>query len=294
MLPFFEALTRCATERGWLSLWMLRLDGRAVAMEYQIQFGGVVHALRADFDSEFAALSPGSQLNHLIARALFERGGVHEYDMGPGDNEYRLRWSTGTHPRVRLRLYGRRLCAPFPANPGGPRAPRAPRAAPGEARDAISGAMLRTGACARRGMRLVVASSAARVPGAAGRPTALAAPGIAVFTTGGGRAVELPDGTVVCGDLDLVNLEELAAGGADRDPVRVVAGLYAREGLAGIRRLRGGFAVAIWDARERRLQLAVDHHGIKRLFYARGRHGLAFASRAVALLAVPGVDGAVN
>lgn len=113
MLPFFEALTRCATERGWLSLWLLRLDGRAVAMEYQIQSGGVVNALRADFDAEFAALSPGSQLNHLIARALFERGGVHEYDMGPGDNEYKLRWSTGSHPRVRLRLYGRRLYSRF-------------------------------------------------------------------------------------------------------------------------------------------------------------------------------------
>jgi CelD/BcsL family acetyltransferase involved in cellulose biosynthesis len=109
MLEFFGALTRCASERGWLSLWVLRLDGRAVAMEYQLQSGGVVHALRADFDAEFAALSPGSQLNHLIARALFERGGVHEYDMGPGENEYKLRWSTGTHQRVRLRLYGGRL-----------------------------------------------------------------------------------------------------------------------------------------------------------------------------------------
>jgi CelD/BcsL family acetyltransferase involved in cellulose biosynthesis len=109
MLGFFEALTRRATDRGWLSLWVLRLDGRIVAMEYQIQSAGVVHALRADFDAECAALSPGSHLNHLIARALFERGGVHEYDMGPGDNEYKLRWATGTHQRARLRLYAPRF-----------------------------------------------------------------------------------------------------------------------------------------------------------------------------------------
>jgi len=109
MLDFFAALTRCASARGWLSLWVLRLDGRAVAMEYQIKSAGIVYALRADYAAEFAALSPGSQLNHVIARALFERGGVREYDMGPGDNEYKLRWATGTHQRVRLRLYGRRL-----------------------------------------------------------------------------------------------------------------------------------------------------------------------------------------
>jgi len=109
MREFFEALTRSASARGWLSLWLLRLEGRAVAMEYQIRDGGVVYALRADFDERFAALSPGSALNHLIARALFERGGVHEYDMGPGDNEYKLRWATGSHQRARLRLYHPRL-----------------------------------------------------------------------------------------------------------------------------------------------------------------------------------------
>jgi CelD/BcsL family acetyltransferase involved in cellulose biosynthesis len=109
MLGFFEALTRRASERGWLSLWVLRLDGRLAAMEYQMKAGGVVYALRADFDEALAALSPGSQLNHLIARALFERGAAHEYDMGPGDNEYKLRWSTGLHERARLRLYAPRL-----------------------------------------------------------------------------------------------------------------------------------------------------------------------------------------
>jgi CelD/BcsL family acetyltransferase involved in cellulose biosynthesis len=109
MVDFFAALTRRASARGWLSLWVLRLDGRAVAMEYQIQSAGTVYALRADYDAEFAALSPGSHLNQVIARALFERGDVHEYDMGPGDSEYKLRWATGAHQRVRLRLYGRRL-----------------------------------------------------------------------------------------------------------------------------------------------------------------------------------------
>ncbi len=141
------------------------------------------------------------------------------------------------------------------------------------------------------GVRLVDAM-AARVPGA-GRPAALAAPGIAVFAAAGGRAVELPDGTLVCGDLDLTNLDELpAVGGAD--PIGAVAALVAREGVTALSRLRGGFAVAVWDPRERRLHLAVDHHGIKRLFYARGCQGLAFASRAIALLAVPGVDAGVD
>ena len=156
----------------------------------------------------------------------------------------------------------------------------------------VAGSILAPGASRADGARLV-AAMAARVPGA-GEPSPLVAGGLAAFATGGGRVAELPGGVVLAADLELVNVDELAGGDADRDPLRLVAALYAREGLAGIRRLRGGFAVAIWDPRERRLHLAVDHHGIKRLFYARGAHGLAFASRAVALLAVPGVSGAVD
>lgn len=105
MREFFAELSRRATERGWLSLWLLRLEGRAIAMEYQLRDKGVVYALRADFDLEYAASSPGSALNFEIARSLFERGEVREYQMGPGLNEYKMRWASGSHETVRLHAY---------------------------------------------------------------------------------------------------------------------------------------------------------------------------------------------
>ena len=40
-----------------------------------------------------------------MVRTLFDRGGVHEYDMGPGLNEYKLRWASGSHETVDLRIY---------------------------------------------------------------------------------------------------------------------------------------------------------------------------------------------
>jgi len=105
MPRFFRELTRRAAANGWLRLWILRLDGRAIATEYQIAAGGVVHALRADFDAAAADLSPGSSLNFRIARALFERGDVREYDMGPGTNDYKLRWATGARETAGLEIY---------------------------------------------------------------------------------------------------------------------------------------------------------------------------------------------
>jgi CelD/BcsL family acetyltransferase involved in cellulose biosynthesis len=105
MREFFAELSRRASERGWLSAWFLRLDGRAIAMEYQLRFHGIAYALRADYDLDYAASSPGSALNFAIARALFERGDVREYQMGPGQNEYKMRWASGCHETVRLQIY---------------------------------------------------------------------------------------------------------------------------------------------------------------------------------------------
>jgi CelD/BcsL family acetyltransferase involved in cellulose biosynthesis len=84
----------------------MRLDGKPVATEYQLEADGRVHALRADFDAEVPdELSPGTHLTAEIVRALFGRDSVYEYDMGPGDNEYKSRWASATHELGRLRVF---------------------------------------------------------------------------------------------------------------------------------------------------------------------------------------------
>jgi asparagine synthase (glutamine-hydrolysing) len=65
----------------------------------------------------------------------------------------------------------------------------------------------------------------------------------------------------------------------------VLLALYAREGDAMLRRLRGMFAFAIWDTVARDLFLARDPYGIKPLYYAQTREGLIFASQVKAVLA---------
>ena len=54
--------------------------------------------------------------------------------------------------------------------------------------------------------------------------------------------------------------------------------LYEQYGVAGIDRLRGMFAYAIWDARKRELLLVRDRFGKKPLYYAALPEGLYFAS----------------
>ena len=64
-----------------------------------------------------------------------------------------------------------------------------------------------------------------------------------------------------------------------------IAHLYARDGVAGFARMRGMFAVAIWDARRERLILARDRVGKKPLYYFQGNGELLFGSETKAILA---------
>jgi len=63
----------------------------------------------------------------------------------------------------------------------------------------------------------------------------------------------------------------------------VLAHLYEQHGTGFAERLRGMFAVAVWDARERRLVLARDRFGIKPLYYRADAGELEFASELRAL-----------
>lgn len=64
----------------------------------------------------------------------------------------------------------------------------------------------------------------------------------------------------------------------------VVLRAFQHWGVDCLHRLRGMFAIAIWDARERRLFMARDRFGIKPLYWAQTSAGLYFASELKALL----------
>lgn len=64
----------------------------------------------------------------------------------------------------------------------------------------------------------------------------------------------------------------------------VILRLYIREGAQMLARLRGMFAIAIWDTRKKTCFLARDPYGIKPLYVVRTRAGWLFASQVKALL----------
>ncbi|PIB92155.1 asparagine synthase (glutamine-hydrolyzing) [Caulobacter sp. FWC2] len=74
----------------------------------------------------------------------------------------------------------------------------------------------------------------------------------------------------------------------------VILRLYAHEGVAMLRRLRGMFALALWDGRKGGLLLARDPYGIKPLYYADDGGAFRFASQVKALMAGGGVEDTID
>jgi len=123
-------------------------------------------------------------------------------------------------------------------------------------------------------------------------PVALAARRLSIIDLAGGdQPILNEDGScVVVQNGEIYNHPELMheltrAGHAYRthSDTETLVHLYEEHGLDFARRLRGMFAVAIWDARRRRLVLARDPYGIKPLYYRAVDGALEFASEVRAL-----------
>ncbi len=74
----------------------------------------------------------------------------------------------------------------------------------------------------------------------------------------------------------------------------VLLHLYLRDGPDFVAKLRGMFALAIWDRRAQRLLLARDRFGIKPLYYALDSGAISFGSELKALLRHPGFSREVD
>ena len=108
-------------------------------------------------------------------------------------------------------------------------------------------------------------------------------PRVQVDHAGETHAARVGDLHIVA-DVDLTNERELRDWTECRgDMSQLVAAMYTKAGSGFVSRLRGAFALAVWDERNRQLVLAVDHFGIKRLYYTSRPRLIAFASRASAV-----------
>ncbi len=101
---FIQKLSHLAKKNQWLNIWALKLNQEIIAYEYQIDYQNNIYALRSDYLDTMGHLSPGTYLNWQILEKMFERN-KSQYYMGPGENNYKLRWQNDPQPVYTLIAY---------------------------------------------------------------------------------------------------------------------------------------------------------------------------------------------
>ncbi len=127
-------------------------------------------------------------------------------------------------------------------------------------------------------------------------PVALAARRLSIIDLeGGSQPIANEDGSVVVvQNGEIYNYRELRRDlersghrFATASDTEVLVHMYEEHGDDFVERLRGMFAIAVWDSRAARLLLARDRFGIKPLFYRFAAGSLSFASELKSMLEQP-------
>jgi serine acetyltransferase/CelD/BcsL family acetyltransferase involved in cellulose biosynthesis len=103
-LAFHEAFSRTALERGWLRLFLLRMNGRPIGGLYGFRRGSRFYFYQSGYDPAWRKHSVGLVTMGLaIKHALAE--GADEYDLLHGTEAYKFRWAQETRDLSRVHLF---------------------------------------------------------------------------------------------------------------------------------------------------------------------------------------------
>lgn len=108
-LTFYNHITKSMGKKGWITIWFLTRHNKCLAFEYHLIYKGVVYPIRADFDEEYSAISPGSFLEYNIIKTLFHDPSVQEYDFCGDNYKYMLNWTQSIKEHVNVSIFNRRF-----------------------------------------------------------------------------------------------------------------------------------------------------------------------------------------
>ena len=103
---FYSDLARVSADKGWLSLAVLKMDGRPIAFEYNLAHDATLYNLKMASDSAYAHRGPGHLVKYfLLSHVVEHMPHIREYDMLGDADSYKLVWSSETRRHVKAYVY---------------------------------------------------------------------------------------------------------------------------------------------------------------------------------------------
>ena len=104
LVEFHREFSRIALKRGWLRLYVLRLNQTPAACLYGFSYGRTFYFYQSGFDPAYHKQSVGLVSMGLGIKSAIEEG-AEEYDLLHGSEAYKSHWSRESRELGRLELY---------------------------------------------------------------------------------------------------------------------------------------------------------------------------------------------
>ena len=104
LVGFHQEFSLLALERGWLRLYVLRLDGKPAASLYGFLYRRTFYFYQSGFDATYDKHSVGLVTMGLAIKNAIEEG-AEEYDLLHGNEGYKSHWSRDSRELSRLEVY---------------------------------------------------------------------------------------------------------------------------------------------------------------------------------------------
>ncbi len=101
---FYFDVAHWAASRGILRFAFLRLDGKPIAFDFNIEDGGVCYVLKGGYDPAYKALGTGMILTHDMLRYAFSKR-LSSYEFLGADDPFKMAWTQARRDRVRLQAF---------------------------------------------------------------------------------------------------------------------------------------------------------------------------------------------
>jgi CelD/BcsL family acetyltransferase involved in cellulose biosynthesis len=104
LVAFHREFSGLALDRGWLRLYVLRLDGKPAACLYGFLYRRTFYFYQSGFDATYDKHSVGLVTMGLAIKSAIEEG-TKEYDLLHGAEAYKSHWSRDRRALGRLEVY---------------------------------------------------------------------------------------------------------------------------------------------------------------------------------------------
>lgn len=90
---FYNYLAEIASLRGWLAIWVLKIDNKPVAFAFTLVYKDKCYLLKTGFDEEYSKFSPSSFLESIVTKDCFDKR-FKEFDLLGQNEKYKTKWTS--------------------------------------------------------------------------------------------------------------------------------------------------------------------------------------------------------